>query len=192
MEGLSVKSKKSKIMILFICLVIVVSGLIFIEQKLRSEDKFEFSLEFSVNGEDKISTFDNSFRVHTVEGIKTINLELTEEEKDNIKNFIKDKRIIKENGFVGNKSSKGLDISLHRERCTFTYVLNDKENTIRWTSGSIGPFEYDFNEGKSITLKGNENNLKKVKNLFELRDFIEHIIYEHEETKDLPEHIMYI
>ena len=41
---------------------------------------FNFSLEFNVNGDDILSTFDDSFRVHTIEGYKTINLILRDDD----------------------------------------------------------------------------------------------------------------
>ena len=181
--------KKHKIMILLICFAIIILGLILcIKNKEQSPDEFEFSLVFSANGDDMISTFDNSFRVNTVEGFKVVQLELTEEEKDKIKRFIIDRRITKEKGFVGN--SKGFHVD-PCEKCTFTYVLNGKENTISWTSESFGPYSYSVTERKVVPLKGNEENYKKVMNLFELRELIEEIIYQHEETNGLPGHALY-
>lgn len=173
---------------IIICLAIIILVLIFIKNK-RSSDEFEFSLVFSVNGDDKISTFDNSFRVHTVDGIKVINLELTKEEKDKVKRFIIDRRITKEKGYIGN--SKGLVIN-PCEKCTFIYILNGEENTISWTTESLGPYSINVNEGKITPLEGNEENYEKVRNLFDLRKLIEDIIYQHKETDGLPEHVQYL
>lgn len=52
-----------------------------------SEEKsdFEFSLTYNVNGYDKISTYDNKFRLDTIEGLIEIDLILSQEDKESIK-----------------------------------------------------------------------------------------------------------
>lgn len=47
----------------------------------QGESDFEFSLRYNVDVKDFISTFDNQLMVDTVDGIKTIELLLTKDEK---------------------------------------------------------------------------------------------------------------
>lgn len=46
----------------------------------QTGSNFDFSLQFSVNGNDLKSTFDDSFKSNTIEGYKTIKLVLTDDE----------------------------------------------------------------------------------------------------------------
>jgi hypothetical protein len=53
-----------------------------------NEDSINFSLRYSVDGNDFVSTFDNTLKVDTVAGIKTIDFKFTKKDLERIKNKI--------------------------------------------------------------------------------------------------------
>lgn len=179
---------KKKHIIFLLSLLLMSSSFTSCSKELKKDDNdFDFSLEFNVNGDDKISTFDDSFKSHTVEGVKTIKLVLSDEELNTIKEYIADNEILNEN-YTHKKSTI---VITPEEECTLIVKSDGVESTIKWTSNDIGLFSVDATTGKAIPSKDNEENYEKVMKLFELRKLIEKAIYSHIQTKDLPEHVGY-
>lgn len=161
------------------------------EAKSEEIDSFDFSLRYNVNGDDKISTFDNICIVHTVEGIKEFQLELSKRHKTEILSKMKELNILDEDySFIGKEYIYVTPCANYE----LVIKFNSEERIIKWTTNNIPPFSIEFDDegdARMVAEAGYRGEFEKVKSLLDIKTFIVNILGEYEEFKSLPEHIRY-
>lgn len=182
------KYKLHKLIFLFLMSLIILSGC----GKNTEKDDFNFSFEYNVNGDDMISTYDNTFRVNTVEGVKTINLRLSDSDKIKVKEFLVNNDLInKEFSLAGKKLVREEPC----EYCTLKYTYNGVENEIGWSSNEIASLLSELSDDtKSENIEEDEKfkeNREIAMKLVEFEKLIEDIVYSYDEVKKLPQHVLY-
>lgn len=155
------------------------------------DDSFNFSLRYNVNGDDMISTFDNTCTVHTVDGMEKIQLELSHADKVKILDKIKELNILNEDySFL----EKKYFIITPCGKYELVVEINSEKYTINWTSNNMPPFSVDVTEEGETTLLVDDEykeDYDRLKRLFDLKTFIVNTLYEYSNVKALPEHIWY-
>lgn len=164
-------------------------AIIFLLVGCNINEDFNFSLQYNVNGDDKISTFDNSFKVNTVEGYKTIDLALTKKEKEEIKAFIIENNILEED-YTGLNDNPVIE---PWENFALEVHLEGEQHLIKWNTNNLLNLiqSIDPSSGEVQPLEGKEEEYQKVKKLYDFRNLVVEIIYNHRETEGLPPHIGY-
>lgn len=150
----------------------------------QEKDNFNFSLQYSVDGRDIISTFNNTLTQDTVEGMITIDFELSKSDIKRIKEKIESLRIM-EDDFRGLPNS-GLVIS-PSSKCTLKIELDGEIKEIYWTSSNANPVLPVVGEEIEV-----EEPYERAHRLFELKGFIIDIIMKYDELKTLPAHKVYL
>lgn len=171
-----------KIMIGILTVILIVGVYAFYSH--QEDENFNFSLQYSVGGKDMISTFDNTLTQDTVEGLITIDFELSKSDMKRIKEKIESLRIM-EDDFRGMPNS-GLIIS-PSSKCTLKIELDGETKEIYWTSSNANPVLPVVGEKIKV-----EEPYERAHRLFELKGFIIDIIMEYDELKTLPAHKMYL
>lgn len=172
-----------KILILLAIVFLAIVG--FIIMSNENNDNFDFSLRYSVDGKDFISTIDNTLKIDTVSGVKIIDFELTKEDLKRIQDKIQELEII-ETDFQ-NMPFSGVTFSnlgiyeLHLQ-------VGEKTKTIYWTTENTSPVLSASIKNGNTRYSGEYG---RVYRLFDLKDFIVEIIEEYDEYIRLPAHRMY-
>ena len=171
--------------LLIIVVIAILSG-------CAKSDEFNFSLSYGIRSLDKVSTYDNSLIVDTIDGAKKITFHFTDDELTVIKNFIEDNGIMDESY---EDIPNYINVSPNGEfNLTITY--NGQEKVIYWDTGmvmSVSSLEIlSVEECNVLPKEGYESEFEKLQILTELEQMIEDMIYEKEEVKTLPQHRKYI
>ncbi len=182
----------------YLFLIIMILTLLIGCNKNTDQLDFDFSFQFNVNGEDIVSTFDNTFRVHTIQGFKKISLTLSDSDKVKVKEYIINSNLVNEVHKV--KEVKGDKRVYINPSATYIlkYRYNEVENEIRWnTSYILSNIDFKDKNSDSVSIgvfKDGPVDKEKAdiaSKLVELEKLIKDIVYSYEEVIELPEHIGY-
>lgn len=162
--------------------VLVLAILMFINGS--KDDDFDFILQYNVDGKDVISTFDDTLTQDTIEGIMTIDFELSKADMKKIKEAVEALGIME-------KDFKNLPSSNIKLSPSGKYMLkiqmDGETKVIHWTTANANPV-IDLDGSR----KSDEEPYERAGKLFRLKNLIIDIIMEYEELQALPAHVLYI
>ena len=147
----------------------------------ESATEFDFSYQFSLFGRDKISSFDHTFQVDTIDGPLSIDLYLSENDKSQILDFIMENNMLSFTSPI-----ESLSVS-PEEQCRLFVRIDNSEFTLLWKNSSF--IKYTYDDSYKVYLDAETINQLTICNDF--NELITNIIYNHPETQDLPQHQAY-
>jgi|LGVF01.2.fsa_nt_gb hypothetical protein len=174
--------KKIVVVLLIITFIVTIGFTIMSDEKT---DNFDFSLRYSVDGNDFVSTFDHTLKVDTVAGIKITDFEFTEKDLERIKSKIIELGITETD--FSEMPNSGL-IIFPMGIYTLDLKYDGQTKSIYWTTQNASPILSESIKNKKTRYDGEYG---RVYRLFDLKDFIVEIIKEYDEYKELPAHRMY-
>ena len=138
------------------------------------ETSFEFCLTYNINGDNQISTFNDTYRMTSNDGTHTIPLAFTGDEMDKLLAFVEDNALM-------DTDFTDMPILVHftpSESCTLHLKMPDGETkTIKWQTGQV---EVIHNPSGTTTVNG------QAKVLFEFETLIKEMIANRKDVQQLP------
>ena len=162
--------------------VLVLAILMFINGS--KDDDFDFILQYNVDGKDVISTFDNTLTQDTIEGIMTIDFELSKADMKKIKEAVEALGIMEED--FKNLPSSNIKLS-PSGKYMLKIQMDGETKVIHWVTSNANPI-IDLDGSR----KSDEELYERASKLFRLKNLIVDIIKEYEELEALPAHKLYL
>jgi len=163
--------------------LILIFALLLVSCKDAEGSSFDFTLRYNVKGSNMVSSFNDTLIIDTVEGPKTIEFILSNEDREKIKDKFLELEIMNEDyTFLKNEHLK---VKPYEEN-ELIVEIDKEEFRIEWTTNNIPPFRINVTSGSTEAVEGYEEDFEKFKRLLELKNFIINIVEESEEFKMLP------
>ena len=163
-----------------ICALLIILLLCILPNLNYKEDDFNFIFSFGVQGKNNINTFNKTFTKDLVmAGQETISLNLSQEEKNIILEYVLDEKIFELNG-----SFKEYLCVMPCDKMELYLYYNGMEKSLSWSTNNIPILS--FTTDGSVEFLENEET-KDVLKLEKLTRLILEIIKSKKEYKTLPE-----